>query len=92
MNKREMSEKIFKKLDIKKFEAYHFIDLLIEVILENLSKDKKVVLSNFGTFKVIQRENKRVLNPNDKTPMIIEGRKVVKFFPSRNLKEIVKNG
>ena len=50
MNKKEISESIFRKLNIKRFEAYSFIDLLIEVIVENLSKKKKVVVSNFGTF------------------------------------------
>lgn len=90
MNKREISEIMFKKLDIKRFEAYQFIDLFIEVVLENLSKGKKIVISNFGTFKVVQRQNKRVINPNNKQPMIIASRKLVKFFPSKNLKELVR--
>ncbi len=89
MNKKEISERIFKKLDIKRFEAYHFIDLFIEVMVENLSENKKVVISNFGTFKVVDREDKRVINPNDKQPMTIPAGKVVKFFPSKNLKDLV---
>ncbi len=92
MNKKEISESIYKRLDdVKRFEAYNFIDLLIEVIVENLSKNKKVVVSNFGTFRVIERQKKRVINPNDKKPMIIPPRKIVKFFPSKNLKELVSN-
>ena len=89
MNKKEISERIFKELEIKRFEAYHFIDLFIEVMVENLSKGKKVVISNFGTFKVIKRQAKRVINPNDKNPMMIPAGKIVKFFPSRNLKDLV---
>jgi len=92
MNKKEISESIYKKLDdVKRFEAYNFIDLMIEVIVENLSENKKVVMSNFGTFKVVERQKKRVINPNDKEPMIIPERKIVKFFPSKNLKELVGN-
>ena len=90
MNKREISEIMFKKLEIKRFEAYLFIDLFIEVVLENLSKGKKIVLSNFGTFKVVQRQDKRVINPNNKRPMTIPARKIVKFFPSKNLKDLVE--
>lgn len=89
MNKKDISERIFKKLEIKKFEAYQFIDLFIEVMVENLSRSKKVVISNFGTFKVIKRQEKRVINPNNKKPMIIPSGKIVKFFPSRNLKDIL---
>lgn len=92
MNKKEISECIYRKLeDVKRFEAYNFIDLLIEVILENLSNNKKVVVSNFGTFKVVKRQKKKVINPNDRQPMVIPPRKVVKFFPSKNLKELVGN-
>ena len=90
MNKKEVSEIIYKKLDVKRFEAYNFIDLLIEVIVENLSKGKKVVISNFGTFKIIRREKKRVINPNNKQAMIIPEKKIVKFIPSKNLKKVIK--
>ncbi len=87
MNKRELAESIYKRLDIKRFEAYSFIDLLIETLLEELCEGNKVVMSNFGTFKVVERQKKKVINPNDKKAMVIPGRKIVKFYPSKNLKE-----
>jgi DNA-binding protein HU-beta len=87
MNKREISEKIANELMIKKFEVYHFIDLVIEIMVENLSQGKKIVLSNFGTFKVVRRKNKRVINPNNKQSLIIPAKKIVKFLPSKNLKK-----
>jgi DNA-binding protein HU-beta len=90
MNKREISEKMAKELMIKKFEVYNFIDLMIEIMVENLYQGKKIVLSNFGTFKVIKRNNKRVINPNNKQPLIIPAKKIVKFLPSKNLKKIVR--
>ncbi|MCU0289870.1 MAG: HU family DNA-binding protein [Acidobacteria bacterium] len=92
MNKKELAENIYKKLDIKRFEAYSFIDLLIETIIENLSEGNKIVMSNFGTFKVLLRQKKKVVNPNDKKEMIIPKRKIVKFYPSKNLRELVSNG
>ncbi|MCK4835262.1 MAG: HU family DNA-binding protein [Candidatus Aminicenantes bacterium] len=90
MNKRELSETIAKDLMIKKFEVYNFIDLMIEIMVDNLEQGKKIVLSNFGTFKVIKRNNKRVINPNNKKPLIIPAKKIVKFLPSKNLKKIIK--
>jgi len=91
MNKKEISEKIAGNLEIKRFEVYSFIDLLIEVMVENLEQGKKIVLSNFGTFKVIKRNNKKVINPNTKEPLIIPSKKIVKFLPSKNLKKLVKS-
>lgn len=90
MNKRDMSDVISQKLGIKRFEAYHFIDFMIEVMTESLRKDNKIVLSNFGTLKVVNRNPKKVINPNTKGEMVINPKKVVKFTPSKNLKEVVE--
>jgi nucleoid DNA-binding protein len=91
MNKKEIADSIYKKLEIKRFEAYTFIDLLIEVLVENLKEGNKVVISNFGTFKVVKRQEKRVINPNNKEAMIIPAGKIAKFLPSKNLKEQIMN-
>lgn len=89
MNRKDIAESIHKKVGIKRFEAYGFVDLLIESISECLHTGEKVVLSNFGTFKVVQRQRKRVINPNDKQAMFIPERKIVKFIPSRELRALV---
>ena len=91
MNKKEIAECIYRKLQIKRFEAYSFIDFLTESIIEQLLKGEKVVISNFGTFKRVKREKKKVINPNDKQAMIIPARNIVKFFPAKNLKESVRS-
>jgi nucleoid DNA-binding protein len=90
MNKKQIAERIFKMLDIKRFEAYSFIDLFIEAIGEQLAAGEKVVISNFGTFKVVERLQKKVINPNNKEEMVIPERRIVKFLPSKNLKELVR--
>ena len=90
MNKREIAEAIFKKLDVKRFEAYAFIDLMIEVMTETLDKGDKVVIVNFGTFKVVERLEKKVIEPNSKKPMVIPARRIVKFLPSQNLKNLIR--
>ncbi len=89
MNKRELVEKIVAKTDFKKFEVQNYADLLIEVIAETLNDGKKIVLSNFGTFKVVQRQKKSVIHPGTNTRMEIKPRKIVKFFPALNLKKRV---
>lgn len=89
MNKKDLSEYISKKLNIKKYQTYYFIDILIETISENLMAKKKIVISNFGTFKIVTRRNKRVINPNNKESQIIPSRKIVKFIPSKKLKDSI---
>ena len=91
MNKRDMSEIISQKLGIKRFEAYYFIDFMVEAMSDGLKKDSKIVFSNFGTLKVVNRSSKKVINPNTKGVMTINPQKVVKFTPSRTLKEAVED-
>ena len=90
MNKKQLASRIFKKLDIPRSEAYNFIDSLIESISAPLARGEKVVISNFGTFKVITRLKKRVIIPNTREEMNIPERKIIKFIPSNKLKEIVR--
>lgn len=90
MNKKEIAESIYKKLEIKRFEAYSFIDLFVEAIVDCLESGEKVVISNFGTFKVVDRKKKKVISPKDNQSMVIPERKVVKFLPAKNLKETVR--
>ncbi len=86
MNKKELAEAMLDKLDVRKYEAYSFIDLLIEVLGENLEKGEKILLAKLGTFKVVKRRKKRVINPNNSNAMTIPASKVVRFIPSQNLK------
>lgn len=90
MNKKEIAESIYKKLEIKRFEAYSFIDLFVEAVVDCLESGEKVVISNFGTFKVVDRKKKKVISPKDNQSMVIPERKVVKFLPAKNLKETVR--
>lgn len=94
MNKKDIAECIFTRQNnhIKRYEAYSFIDFLIEVVAEQLTKSDKVVISNFGTFYVMDRKAKKVINPNDKKKMVIPARKIVKFLPSKNLKNMIMEG
>ena len=87
MNKKYLAEDIAKKLSIKKYEAYNFIDLFIETAMENLGKGRKLVLSKFGTIIVKKKNKKRVINPINREPMIIPPTNIVKFIPAENLKK-----
>jgi nucleoid DNA-binding protein len=87
MNKKYLAEEIAKRISIKKYEAYNFIDLFIEVALENLGQGRKLVLSKFGTLIIKKKNKKRVINPINRQPMIIAPTKIVKFIAAENLKK-----
>ena len=86
MNKKEISQILAKKTNLKNFEAYYFIDLLVETFYEAIARGEKIMISNFGTFYIQNRAKKSVMDPNTREMLIIPKTKVLKFRPARNFK------
>ena len=69
-------------------EALRIVDLILDTIKQRLVRGEKVVISGFGTFRTVQRQDRRGVNPKTGDSMIIPGRKAITFRPSRNLKSL----
>ena len=89
MNKQELISKVAGKVGITKKQAQNAIDAFIEIVTDSLSKDEKVTLVGFGTFKVAQRKARKGINPQTKEVIQIPAKKVPKFVPGKNLREKV---
>ena len=67
----------------------NLLDDILNKIIENLIKFKKIKISNFGTFSV-RKKNKRIgRNPKTKEVKIISERNVILFKPSKEFKEYI---
>ena len=64
--------------------------ITIEELEEKLLSDGEVLVSRFGTFKVIKRNQKRVYHPITKEPFDVPAHHAVLFIPSKTLKREVK--
>ena len=89
MNKQELVSKVASKAGTTKKQAQNVIDAFIEVVTDSLSKDEKVALVGFGTFKVMQRKARKGVNPQTKDIIQIPAKKVPKFVPGKNLRDKV---
>jgi DNA-binding protein HU-beta len=69
-------------------ETRKIINFILETIKDRLSRGEKVLLSGFGCFYVTQRKTRGGANPQTGMPMVIPGRNLVKFKPSKYLKTI----
>ena len=71
----------------------NILDLILEdilnIIVKNLKKNKKVKISNFGTFEIRHKNQREGRNPKTKEKKIISDRNVVLFKPSKEFKEFV---
>ena len=61
------------------------------MIIEDLEKEKKLKLSNFGTFSVREKKSRIGRNPKTKEEKSISKRNVVLFKPSKGFKELINS-
>ena len=66
---------------------------ILEILLKNIIKHKKVKIAKFGTF-TLRKKNQRVgRNPKTKEIKLIQERNVILFKASKELKNYInKNG
>ena len=84
--RKSLSNKINKILGFSKNLSASLIDDFFDVLIKELTKTKKVKISSFGTFTVLNKKERIGRNPKTKIEAKIISRKVVKFKPSVLLK------
>lgn len=89
MNKSDISKKVYEAHGgISYADAQKIVDLILDVIKGRLSRGEKVLISGLGCFSVMTRKDKRGVSPQTGKPIIIPGRKAIKFKPAKALKSI----
>lgn len=79
MNKTEFIAEVAQKAEMTKVQAQKAVNAFTEVIAEQMKKGEKVALLGFGTFSVTERSERKGINPQTKTEIVIPARKSVKF-------------
>ena len=64
-------------------------DHIFLAIKNGLKKDGKFKISKFGTFKVLYKKKRIGMNPKTKIQYPIMERKVVSFYPSKIIKNLI---
>lgn len=89
MNKSELVKSIAKKAEVTNAAAQAVLEAFIEAVKGSLKKGDKVQLIGFGSFSTVKREARKGVNPQTKKPIKIAAKKVAKFIPGKDLKELV---
>ena len=92
MNKHELIKAVVRMCPkMTKKDIGEVLDGILFVIEDCLAHGERVDLLNFGSFRVSDREAKRVNNPRTGEPVYIPARKVPVFKPGKRLREAVDN-
>jgi len=90
VGKREVVKQIAERTHIPQKEVRLIVDTLIEVIVDNLKQGNSVNITGFGKFKLVERQARKVREPQSKKEIVIPARIVPTFKISKKLVDEVK--
>ena len=89
LTKKDLINSVYMQIGFSKNISENLIDDILVTIIENLKKEKKLNLSNFGTFSIRTKKSRIGRNPKTKEQKIISDRDVVLFKASKEFKDLV---
>ena len=89
LTKKDLVNLVYMQLGFSKQISENLIDDFFQIIIDNLSKEKTLKMSKFGTFSIRQKKSRVGRNPKTKKESIISERNVVLFKPSKEFKKFI---
>ncbi len=89
MTKKQIVDLVARKAHLTKRASEEAVDVFLEEVGRALSKGEKVVLSGFGTFRVITMKGKTVKVPGTEKLVTIKAHRSPRFTPGKKLKRQV---
>ena len=91
LKKKDIINSLYMQIGFSKKISEQLIEDILEIIIDNLKKFKKIKISNFGTFSLRLKKSRVGRNPKTKEKKIISERNVVLFKPSKDFKNYINN-
>ena len=91
LTRKDLINKLHQKLGFSKNFLSVITDDFFESLIKELIIKKKIKISSFGTFSVVNKKERVGRNPKTKKQAIISARKVIKFTPSLIIKNKLNN-
>ena len=89
LTKKEIINSIYMQLGFSKNIIENLLEDFLSIILNELIKNKKVKIPNFGTFVLRHKKSRTGRNPKTLEEKIITERNVILFKPSKNLRKYI---
>jgi DNA-binding protein HU-beta len=89
MNKAELIVRVARDAGLTKAAATRALDAFLENVGKTLKRGEKVTIVGFGSFAVGRRRARDGRDPRTGAPIRIAARRVPKFTPGKELRELV---
>tara|TARA_B100000989_G_scaffold226314_1_gene173509 strand:- start:854 stop:1150 length:297 start_codon:yes stop_codon:yes gene_type:complete len=91
LTKKDIINSVYMQLGFSKKVLESILDDMLNIILYNIKQNKKIKISNFGTFELRYKKQREGRNPKTKEIKIISARNVILFKPSKYLREFINS-
>ena len=89
LTKKDIVNSLYMQIGFSKKTSENLLEDVLSNIIDNLKANKKVKISNFGTFSIRKKKSRLGRNPKTKEKKIISERNVVLFKASKDFKEYI---
>tara|TARA_B100000579_G_C22601755_1_gene743030 strand:- start:448 stop:750 length:303 start_codon:yes stop_codon:yes gene_type:complete len=89
LTKKDIINSIYMQIGFSKKISENLFDDILDQIVDNLIKYKKLKITNFGTFIIKNKKSRPGYNFKTKEKKIISERSVVLFKPSKEFKNFI---
>ena len=89
MTIQDISKVLIERNGLNKKVAAAFVNAMFDVIQQALERDRIVKVKGFGTFKIIDVDDRESVNVNTGERVLIEGHDKITFVPDTLMKELV---
>lgn len=89
MTKAELIEKVSERVDLAKKDTEVIVNTVFDSIASALSRNDKVELRGFGSFRMRKRNSREGRNPKTGDTVSIPAKKIPFFKPGKELRELV---
>ncbi len=90
MTKKDLISLVASKAHSTKKAAEELVEVFLAEISRALAKGEKVVLSGFGTFKVVRVKDKSVVIPGSGEKRLVKSHRAPRFSAGKPLKKAVR--
>ena len=91
LTKKDLVNIVYMQIGFSKNISENLINEFFSLIISNLIKEKKLKISNFGTFLIRKKKSRIGRNPKTKENKIISNRNVILFKPSKEFKIFINS-
>ena len=91
LTKKDLVNSIYMQLGFSKLISENLIDDFFQIIILGFNIEKKIKISNFGTFEIRHKRSRIGRNPKTKESKEISSRNVLLFKPSKEFKKLVNS-